>query len=136
MMRRYFADVRRSGFDIGVSTGELTKGMVAALSQFAPDTPLSKEVVAGSLGILGQMSKTRDINAAWDRAKRQVAREQPDRFCLDGKVLRWASALENRSREKLSSTGHRKLTAMAAKEGISPDEFLKRLIASRRVGRR
>src|SRR5712691_1008864 len=136
MMRRYFADVRRSGFDIGVSTGELTKGMVAALSQFAPDTPLSKEVVVGCLGILGQMSKTRDINAAWDRAKRQVAREQPERFCLDGKVLRWASALENRSREKLSTAGHRKLAILAAKEGVTPDELLSRLIFSWRRAKR
>lgn len=28
----------------------------------------------------GQMTKTRDINAAWNSAKRQIAREHPDRF--------------------------------------------------------
>ncbi len=63
-------------------------------------------------------------------AKRQVAREHPDRFCLDGKVLRWASATEDRPREKLSTAGHRKLAALAAKEGMTPDELLGRLISA------
>jgi hypothetical protein len=47
------------------------------------------------LGLLGQMSKTRDINAAWNGAKHQVVREHCDRFCVDGKVLRLASAKED-----------------------------------------
>jgi hypothetical protein len=82
------------------------------------------------------MSKTRDVNAAWNSAKRQVAREHPDRFCLDGKVLRPASAMENRPREKLSAAGHRKLAALATKEGMTPDELLGRLIASWRSATR
>ena len=82
------------------------------------------------------MSKTRDINAAWNSAKREVVREHSDRFCLDGKVLRRASAMEDRPREKLSTAGHRKLAALAAKEGLTPDEFLSRLISSwRSAGR-
>jgi hypothetical protein len=67
------------------------------------------------LGLLGQMSKTRDINAAWNSAKRQVVREHPDRFCLDGKILRRASAIEDRPRRKLSTAGDRRLAALAAK---------------------
>ena len=47
------------------------------------------------LGLLGQMSKARDINAAWNGAKHQVVREHCDRFCVDGKVLRLASATED-----------------------------------------
>jgi hypothetical protein len=82
------------------------------------------------------MSKTRDINAAWNSAKRQVVRDRPDRFCLDGKVLRWASAMEDRPREKLSTAGHRKLTTLAAKEGMTPDELLSRLISSWRSAKR
>ena len=77
-MRGYFAEVRRAGFDIGVSTGKLTKAMVEVLLQLPPEAPLSKDVVVQHLGLLGQMSKNRDINAAWNGAKRQVAREQPD----------------------------------------------------------
>ena len=32
-MRGYFAQVRRAGFDIGLSTGKLTKAMVDVLLQ-------------------------------------------------------------------------------------------------------
>ena len=82
------------------------------------------------LGIVGQMSKTRDVNAAWNSAKRQVVRAHPGRFCLDGKVLRSASATKDRPREKLSSAGHRRLTVLAAKEDMTPDALLGCLISS------
>jgi hypothetical protein len=129
-MRGYFAQVRRAGFGIGLSAGKLSRAMMEVLSQLPPQATPSKDVVVQHLGLLGQMSKTRDINAAWNSAKRQVAREYPDRFCLDGKVLRWASATEDRPREKLSTAGHRKLVALAAKEGTTPDELLSRLIST------
>lgn len=135
-MRGYFARVRRAGFDIGLSTGKLTKAMVDVLLQLPPDAAPSKELVVQHLGMLGQMSKTRDINAAWNRAKRQVVRDHPSRFCLDGKVLRWTWTIEGPPREKLSTAGHRKLTALAAKEGITPDELLGRLILSWRGAKR
>lgn len=135
-MRGYFAQVRRAGFDIGVSAGKLTKAIVEVLSQLPPEATPSKEAVVQRLGLLGQMSKTRDINAAWNSAKRQVVREHPGRFCLDGNVLHWASAREDRPREKLSTAGHRKLAALAVKEGVTPDELLGRLISSWRGAKR
>ena len=135
-MRGYFAQVRRAGFDIGLSVGKLTKAMVEVLSQLPPGATPSKEVVVQHLGLLGQMSKTRDMNAAWNSAKRQVVREHSGRFSLDGKVLRWASAMEDRPREKLSTSGHRKLADLAAKEGMTPDELLRRLISSWRRAKR
>jgi hypothetical protein len=87
-------------------------------------------VVVQHLGLIGQMSKTRDVNAAWNSAKRQVVREYPGRFCLDGKVLRSASAMKDRPQEKLSSAGHRKLAVLAAKEDMTPDALLGCLISS------
>ena len=129
-MRGYFAQVRRAGFDIGLSTGKLTKAMIDVLLQLPPAAAPSKEVVVQHLGLLGHMSKSRDINTAWNSAKRQVVRAHPDRFCLDGKVLRPASAKEDRPREKLSAAGHRKLATLATKEGMTPDELLGRLISS------
>jgi hypothetical protein len=98
--------------------------------QLPADAVLSKDDVIQSLGLLGQMAKTRDINTAWNSAKRQVARECPHKFCIERKVLRWASDKEDRPREKLSPAGHRKLAALAAKQGITPDELLKRLIST------
>jgi hypothetical protein len=135
-MRGYFGQVRRAGFDIGVSAGKLTKAMVDVLSQLPPELPPTKDVVVQYLGLLGQMSKTRDINSAWNSAKCQTAREHSDRFCLDGKVLQRASDVEDRPREKLSSAGHRKLAALAAKEEVGPDELLNRLIAAWRKAQR
>jgi len=132
----YFAQVRRAGFDIGLSTGKLTKAMVEVLSQLPPELPPSKEVVVQHLGLLGQMSKTRDIDTAWNSAKRQVVREHPDRFRLDGKILRLATAMEHRPREKLSAAGQRRLAALATKEGMTPDELLGRLISSWRSAKR
>jgi hypothetical protein len=104
--------------------------MVEVLSQLPREATSAKDVVVQHLGLLGQMTKSRDINAAWNSAKRQIAREHPDRFWLDGKVLRWASGMEERPREKLSTTGQRKLAALAAREGITPDELLGRLISA------
>jgi hypothetical protein len=89
----------------------------------------SEELVVRHLGLLGQMSKARDLDAAWNGAKRQIARDHPDRFCLNGKVLRRASGEEVRRREKLSTPGHRKLAALAAREGMTPDEPFGRLIS-------
>ena len=135
-MRAYFAQVRRAGFDIGLSGGKLARAMVDVLLQLPPEAAPSKEVVVEHLGLLGQLSKTRDINAAWNSSKRQVVREHPDRFCLDGKVLRPTSAMEDRPREKLSAAGHRKLANLAAKKGMTPDELLSRLISSWRRAQR
>ena len=135
-MRGYFAQVRRAGFDIGLSVGKLTKAMVEVLLQLPPEATPSKEVVVQHLGLLGQMAKARERDAAWNSAKRQVVREHSDRFSLDGKVLRWASAMEDRPREKLSTSGHRKLADLAAKEGMTPDELLRRLISSWRRAKR
>ena len=129
-MRGYFAQARRGSFSSGLSAGKLARAMVEVLSQLPPEATPSKDVVVQHLGLLGPTSKTRDINAAWNSAKRQVAREHPDRFCLDGKVLRWASATDDRPREKLSTAGHRKLAALAAKEGMTPDELFSRLIST------
>jgi hypothetical protein len=110
--------------------------MVEVLSQLPPQATPSKEVVVRHLGLLGQISKTRHVNAAWNSAKRQAVREHPDRFCLDGKVLRRATATEDRPREKLSTAGYRKLATLAAKEGMTPDELLSRLISSWRTSKR
>ena len=129
-MSDYFAQIRRAGFDIGVSTGKLAKAMVEVLAQLPPGTPSLKENVVRHLGLLGKMSKTRDIEAGWNMAKRQAAREHPEKFWLDGKILHWASEREDRPRERLSPAGNRRLAALALKEGLSPDVLLGRLISS------
>lgn len=136
MRKSYFAQVRRAGFDIGLSAGKLTKAMIEVLLQLPPEVKPAKDIVVQHLGLLGQMSKTRDINSAWTSAKRQIAREHPDKFCLVGKVLRWASDVKDRPREKLSAAGHRKLATLAAKEGVAPDKMLSCLISAWRKAKK
>jgi len=129
-MRGYFAQVRRAGFGIGLSTGKLSRVMVDVLLRLPSEAPPSKELVVQSLGLLGHMSKSRDINTAWNTAKRQIVREHPERFILDGKVLHRATAMVHQPREKLSAAGHRKLSSLAEKEGMTPDELLGHLVSS------
>jgi hypothetical protein len=106
-MRGYFAQVRRAGFDIGVSAGKLTKAMVEVLSQLPSEATPSKDVVVPHLGLLGQMSRTRDVNAAWNAAKRQIVRERPDsvstaRSCAG--LRTWRNGPERSSRPRVSAS--------------------------------
>jgi hypothetical protein len=135
-MKGYFGEIRRAGFNIGISSAKLAKAMVEVLTQLPPKVTPSKEVVVQHLGVLGQMSKTHDSHAAWNSPKRQIVRHHPDRFCLDGKVLRLVAAIEDRPREKLSAGGRRKLANLAAKKGMTPDELPSRLISSWRRAQR
>ena len=47
-MRGYFAQVRRTGFDIGLSAGKPTKAMVEVLSQLPREATPAKDVVAST----------------------------------------------------------------------------------------
>jgi len=42
-MRGYFAQVRRAGFDAGISAAKLTKAMVEVLLQLPTEVPPSKK---------------------------------------------------------------------------------------------
>lgn len=53
-MKGYFAQVRRAGLDIGLSTEMLTKAMVEVLPQLPPEATPSKKVVVQHLGLLGR----------------------------------------------------------------------------------
>jgi hypothetical protein len=76
-MRGYLAQVRRAGFDIGLSSGKLARAMVDVLLQLPPEAAPSKELVVERLGLLGQMSKTRDINAAWNKPSARSCETTP-----------------------------------------------------------
>jgi hypothetical protein len=129
-MNDFFAGMRRAGFGSGISANRLARAMVEIMVQLPSEPPPTKELVVRHLGLLGQMSATREINTAWNQAKRMAAREHPDKFALDGKVLRSAASLADRPSGKLSAATQRKLVALAAKEQLSPDELVSRLIAA------
>ena len=136
MSRSFFADVRRAGFGADVSGGKLTEAMLEILLRLTEDAPLSKEGVVRHLGLVGQLSKTRDLSAAWDVAKRRAARDHSENFRLEGSVLERETADDPPPLGKLSSAGHRRLATLAAKEGLDPDQFLGELIKARRAARK
>jgi hypothetical protein len=73
-----------------ISKDRLSKMMLDILLQFPSGIKNLKENITLRLGLLGQMSATRDINAAWDETKSRAAKQYSDRFVLDKrKVLQW-----------------------------------------------
>jgi hypothetical protein len=128
--------MRRSGFDIGISTTKLSKMMVDVLQQLPMGVTHLKETVIARMGLAGQMAKTRDLDLAWKKAKRQASQEHPEKFILDGKTLRWNTGEARPAKSSLSAAGQRKLSALANKEGLTADELLTRLIAAFKASNR
>ena len=63
-----------------------------------------KETIVDHMGLLGQMSATRDINEAWNQTKKKAAREYPEKFMIDGrKVLHWNDGSVKILDKKISS---------------------------------
>ncbi len=84
----FFGGGGQSGFKIGISTNKRSKMMVDVLLQLPQGATNLKQTVVARMGLIGQVSTTRDLTAAWDKAKRQVSQEYPEKFILEGKTLR------------------------------------------------
>jgi hypothetical protein len=127
--RRMFADMKRAGFDVGVSKTKLAQAMLEVLAQLPGECEPAKEIVVARLGMVGQMSATRDVNAAWNDAKKAAARRYPDRFVLDSrKVLRRNDGSIQVLDKSISTDTFRKLNEQAAAEGCSVNQFVSRLV--------
>jgi hypothetical protein len=73
-----------------LSKGRLSKMMLDILLGFPSGAKNLKDNVTLRLGMVGQMSTARDINAAWNETKKKAAKLYPDKFILDGRnVLHW-----------------------------------------------
>ena len=121
--------MRRAGMGVGVSKAKLTQAMLEILFQLPEGTTNLKETIVGHLGLLGQMSPTRDINAAWNDAKKRAAREYPERFVLDDrKVLHWNDGSVKIIDKKISPANFKKLNELAEKENCAVNEMVSKLI--------
>ena len=104
--------------------------MLDILLQFPSGTKNLKVNITLRLGLLGQMSATRDINAAWDETKSRAAKLYPDRFVLDKrKVLQWNDGSVSVLDEKISSTNFKRLNELAETENCSVDALVTKLIS-------
>lgn len=113
-----------------LSKSRMSKMMLNILLQLPPGTKSLKENIIVRLGLIGQMSATRDVNAAWDETKRSAARQYPDKFILDKRnVLQWNDGSVRVLDEKISSNNFKKLNQLADIENCSVDDLVTKLIA-------
>lgn len=83
------------------------------------------------LGIVSQMSASRDINAAWNETKKKAAKLYPDKFILDGRdVLHWNDGSVKVLDKKISNTNFKKLNELADTENCNVNVLVSKLISN------
>ncbi len=114
-----------------LSKGRLTKMMLERLLKLSDGATHLKENVTLRLGMVGQLSTSREINAAWSETKKKAAKLHPDKFILDGRgVLRWNDGSVKILDKKISSANHKKLNALADTENCNVNSMVSKLITS------
>jgi len=128
--------MRRAGMTVGLSKAKISKAMLEILVQLPTGTTHLKETVVANLGLLGNMSATRDINAAWNAAKKKAAKEYPEKFILDGrKVLHWNDGSVKILDKKISSVNFKKLNDLSEIENCSVNQLISKLLKNYQKGK-
>jgi len=113
-----------------LSKGRLSKMMLEILSGFPTGTKNLKGNVTIRLGMIGQMSTSRDINAAWTETKKKAAKLYPEKFILDERsILHWNDGKVIIQDKKISSKNFKKLNDLADNENCSVDALISKLIS-------
>lgn len=129
--RKTFAQMRRAGMGIGISKAKLSEAMLEILMQLPEGTTNLKDVVVANMGLLGQMSATRDINEAWNQAKKKAVKLHPEKFILDDRnVLYWNDGSIEVLDKKILTSNFKKLNTLAEKEGCNVNTLVSKLIKS------
>jgi hypothetical protein len=134
--RKMFADMRRAGMGVGISKVRLSKAMLEILTKLPSGTTNLKETIVHHLGLLGQMSATRDIEQAWNQTKKQAAKLYPDKFMLDARnSLVWNDGNTKVLDKKISLANFKKLNQLADSENCTVNEVLTKLIKNYQTSR-
>jgi len=129
--KKTLGDMRRSGMNIGLSKAKLSQAMLEILIQLPTGTTNLKQTIINNMGLMGQMSATRDINEAWNRAKKKAAKEYPDKFLLDDRgLLHWNDGSVKLLDKKISTLNYKKLNELADVENCSVNQMVSKLIKS------
>ena len=113
-----------------LSKGRLSKMMLDVLLELPFGAQNLKVNVTLRLGIVGQMSTSRDINAAWNETKKKAAQLYPDNFILDGRnVLHWNDGSIKILDKKISSANYKKLNELADTENCNVNAMVSELIS-------
>ncbi|MEN8808475.1 MAG: hypothetical protein ABF291_13425 [Desulfobacterales bacterium] len=114
-----------------LSKGRLSKMMLDVLLELPIGAKNLKDNVTLQLGIVGQMSASRDINAAWNETKKKAAKLYPDKFILDGRdVLHWNDGSVKVLDKKISNTNFKKLNELADTENCNVNVLVSKLISN------
>ncbi len=104
--------------------------MLDILLDFPSGAKNLKDNVTLRLGIIGQMSTTRDINAAWNETKKKAAKLHPDQFILNGmNALHWNDGSVKVLDKKISSANYKKLNELADTENSTINAIVSELIS-------
>ncbi len=113
-----------------LSKGRLSKMMLEKLLDFPIGTKSLKENVALRLGMVGQLSTSREINTAWNETKKKAAKLHPEKFILDGRgVLHWNDGSIKILDKKISSANYKKLNELADAEDCTVNSLVSKLIS-------
>ena len=113
-----------------LSKGRLSKMMLDILLEFPSGAKNLKDNVTLRLGLIGQMSTARDINAAWNETKKKAAKLYPDKFILDGRnVLHWNDGRVIVLDKTISSANYKKLNELADIENCNVNAIVSKLIS-------
>ena len=127
--KKMFGEMRRAGLNVGMSKAKLSQAMLEILMQLPMGTTNLKETIVAHMGLLGQMSASRDINEAWNQTKKKAAKEYPEKFILDGrKVLIWNDGSVKILDKKISLANFKKLNELAERENCTVNQILSKLI--------
>ncbi|MGD9070775.1 MAG: hypothetical protein PVI69_03350 [Desulfobacterales bacterium] len=114
-----------------LSKNRITKMMLERLLELPDGAKNLKENVTLRIGMVGQLSSSREINAAWNEAKKKAAKLHPDKFILDGRgVLHWDDGSVKILDKKISSANFKKLNELAETESCNVNSMVSRLISS------
>ena len=114
-----------------LSKNRITKMMLERLLELPDGAKNLKENVTLRLGMVGQLTSSREINAAWNETKKKAAKLHPDKFILDGRgVLHWDDGSVKILDKKISSANFKKLNELAETESCNVNSMVSRLISS------
>ncbi len=134
--KKMFGEMRRAGMNVGLSKAKLSQAMLEILIQLPLGTTNLKETIVDNMGLLGQMSATRDINEAWNQTKKKAAKEYPEKFVLgDRGILHWNDGSKKVLDKKISTINFQTLNDLADIENCSVNKLISKLIKSYEKGK-
>ncbi len=113
-----------------LSKGRLANMMLERLLELPNGAKNLKDNIVLRLGMIGQLSSSREINAAWNETKIKAAKLYPDKFIIDDRgVLHWNDGSIKFMDKSISSTNFKKLNELANVEKCDVNSMVSKLIS-------